>query len=239
MGEPAERGQARFARDAGDNERKQKCRNRLQSRSRSLSTQPHGCPGCFRPRLRRPPASSSPMARAPAWLTPSWRRSRTGLQNATSRRCAISFPTWRRAKRPDPPKVAHATVRAAVSRRGGWLRPAALCGRKSFGGRMTSQAQAERPLTVVRGLVFLGFPLHPANRPSREAPASLRRDDPDAVFAGYPRCARSAERAWTRCARRSATGQRSSSLRMPIIPSMCRRAPAARMRRFWRRCWMR
>jgi predicted alpha/beta-hydrolase family hydrolase len=72
-------------------------------------------------------------------------------------------------KRPDSPKVAQATVRAAV---GEALRLlpgiAVVAGGKSFGGRMTSQAQAASPLPEVRGLVFLGFPLHPASRPSDE-----------------------------------------------------------------------
>jgi predicted alpha/beta-hydrolase family hydrolase len=45
---------------------------------------------------------------------------------------------------------------------------ALFAGGKSFGGRMTSQAQAESPLPGVRGLVFLGFPLHPPGRPSDE-----------------------------------------------------------------------
>jgi predicted alpha/beta-hydrolase family hydrolase len=45
---------------------------------------------------------------------------------------------------------------------------ALIAGGKSFGGRMTSQAQAAAPLPGVRGLVFLGFPLHPAGRPSSE-----------------------------------------------------------------------
>src|SRR4029077_20097042 len=70
-------------------------------------------------------------------------------------------------KRPDPPKLAHATVRAAAAeatRRGLPL----IAGGKSFGGRMTSQSQAASPLDGVRGLVFLAFPLHPANRPSDE-----------------------------------------------------------------------
>jgi predicted alpha/beta-hydrolase family hydrolase len=43
-----------------------------------------------------------------------------------------------------------------------------LAGGKSFGGRMTSQAQAAAPLPGVRGLIFLGFPLHPAGRPSQD-----------------------------------------------------------------------
>jgi predicted alpha/beta-hydrolase family hydrolase len=72
-------------------------------------------------------------------------------------------------KRPDPPAVAQAAVRAAVAE------AARLCadlplfaGGKSFGGRMTSQAQAAAPLPGVRGLVFLGFPLHPAGKPASD-----------------------------------------------------------------------
>jgi len=73
------------------------------------------------------------------------------------------------AKRPDPPKLAHATVRAAVAQAGRILPAVALvAGGKSFGGRMTSQAQAVSPLPGVRGLVFLGFPLHPPGQPSDE-----------------------------------------------------------------------
>jgi predicted alpha/beta-hydrolase family hydrolase len=72
-------------------------------------------------------------------------------------------------KRPDPPKLAHATVRAAVAETARRLPKLPLiAGGKSFGGRMTSQAQAITPLSTVRGLVFLGFPLHPAKQPSSE-----------------------------------------------------------------------
>jgi predicted alpha/beta-hydrolase family hydrolase len=73
------------------------------------------------------------------------------------------------SRRPDAPAIAHAAVRAAVAE-------AARCcpgviliaGGKSFGGRMTSQAQAIAPLPGVSGLAFLGFPLHPAGKPSEE-----------------------------------------------------------------------
>ncbi|MFO1162945.1 MAG: alpha/beta family hydrolase [Reyranellaceae bacterium] len=70
-------------------------------------------------------------------------------------------------KRPDPPALAQATVRAAVTA-AGRLAPGLplIAGGKSFGGRMTSQAQAAQPLAGVRGLAFLGFPLHPAKQPS-------------------------------------------------------------------------
>jgi uncharacterized protein len=75
----------------------------------------------------------------------------------------------KRAGRPDPPGLAHATVRAAAAQ-ALHLAPALplFAGGKSFGGRMTSQAQALSPLPGVRGLIFLGFPLHPAKRPSKE-----------------------------------------------------------------------
>ena len=78
------------------------------------------------------------------------------------------FPYMERgSKRPDTPPVAHAAVRAAVAcavREFGSLM--LLAGGKSFGARMTSQAQAIEPLPQVAGLVFLGFPLHPAGTPS-------------------------------------------------------------------------
>jgi predicted alpha/beta-hydrolase family hydrolase len=72
-------------------------------------------------------------------------------------------------KRPDPPAVAHAAVRAAVAEAGRRCPSLPLiAGGKSFGGRMTSQAQATAPLAGVRGLAFLGFPLHPAGKPSSD-----------------------------------------------------------------------
>ncbi len=77
------------------------------------------------------------------------------------------FPSLeKRQSRPDPPAVAAATVRA-VSAHARSLAPdlTLVAGGKSFGGRMTSTAQAEAPLPGVRGLVFVGFPLHPPQRP--------------------------------------------------------------------------
>jgi predicted alpha/beta-hydrolase family hydrolase len=73
------------------------------------------------------------------------------------------------SKRPDRPEVAQAAARAAVveARRCCPSLPL-IAGGKSFGGRMTSQAQAMSPLPGVCGLAFLGFPLHPAGKPSRE-----------------------------------------------------------------------
>ncbi len=85
------------------------------------------------------------------------------------------FPYMERGDaRTDPPSVAAATVRAAV------LEAGRLCpgvpryaGGKSFGGRMTSTAASLAPLPEVQGLVFLGFPLHPAGRPSTERAVHL------------------------------------------------------------------
>jgi len=78
------------------------------------------------------------------------------------------FPYMEKAsRRPDPPGKAHAAVRAAVAEAGRCCAGLTLiAGGKSFGGRMTSQAQAIAPLAGVHGLAFLGFPLHPAGKPS-------------------------------------------------------------------------
>jgi uncharacterized protein len=79
------------------------------------------------------------------------------------------FPYMERGgKRPDPPKLAHATVRAAVAEAAKLVQLPLFAGGKSFGGRMTSQAQALAPLAGVRGLAFLGFPLHAAGKSSQE-----------------------------------------------------------------------
>ena len=73
------------------------------------------------------------------------------------------------SRRPDPPRIAHAAVRAAAAKA---VRVAPdlplFAGGRSFGGRMTSQAQALDPLPGVRGLAFIGFPLHPAGKPGIE-----------------------------------------------------------------------
>jgi uncharacterized protein len=80
------------------------------------------------------------------------------------------------AKRPDSPKLAHAVVRAAAAQ-AALLAPdlPLFAGGRSFGGRMTSQTQAEALLPGVRGLAFLGFPLHPAGKPGFERAHHLAR----------------------------------------------------------------
>jgi len=78
------------------------------------------------------------------------------------------------SKRPDSPAVAQATVRAAVAEARRRLPELPLfAGGKSFGGRMTSQAESASPLEAVKGLVFVGFPLHPAGKPAVERAAHL------------------------------------------------------------------
>jgi predicted alpha/beta-hydrolase family hydrolase len=88
----------------------------------------------------------------------------------------FQFPYMERGSpRPDPPPICHATVHAAVAE-AARLAPklALIAGGRSFGGRMTSQAQAIEPLSRVKGLVFIGFPLHPAGKPSAERAEHLR-----------------------------------------------------------------
>jgi predicted alpha/beta-hydrolase family hydrolase len=80
------------------------------------------------------------------------------------------------SRRPDPPRIAHAAVRAAAAK-ALELEPSLplLAGGRSFGGRMTSQAQSIEPLPHVRGLAFLGFPLHPAGSPGIDRAEHLKQ----------------------------------------------------------------
>jgi hypothetical protein len=98
-----------------------------------------------------------------------------GLAERSVATLRYQFPYMEKGgKRPDPPKLAHATVRAAVAEAGRLAKGLPLiAGGKSFGGRMTSQAQALESLPGVVGLAFLGFPLHPAGKPSDERAAHL------------------------------------------------------------------
>jgi predicted alpha/beta-hydrolase family hydrolase len=95
-----------------------------------------------------------------------------GLGLATFR---YEFPYMeRKSRRPDPPAVAAARVREAVAEASARLPGIPLlAGGKSFGGRMTSTAQAQEPLPDVRSLVFLGFPLHPPGKPGTDRAAHL------------------------------------------------------------------
>jgi predicted alpha/beta-hydrolase family hydrolase len=99
----------------------------------------------------------------------------TGLCDRGIATLRYQFPYMEKgSKRPDAPAVAHAAVRAAVKEAArGCAGLPLIAGGKSFGGRMTSQAQAIAPLAGVRGLAFLGFPLHPAGKPSTARAAHL------------------------------------------------------------------
>jgi predicted alpha/beta-hydrolase family hydrolase len=96
----------------------------------------------------------------------------------------FNFPYMERgSKRPDSPAIAHATIRAAVAK-AIELSPKLplFAGGKSFGGRMTSQAQDADPLPKVEGLVFFGFPLHPAGAPSITRADHLAKIDIPMLF---------------------------------------------------------
>jgi len=98
----------------------------------------------------------------------------TGIASGLAQRhvatLRFQFPYMEQgSSRPDSPKVAQAAVRAAVQEAAKRLPGLPLfAGGKSYGGRMTSQAQAAEPLADVKGIVFLGFPLHAAGKPSTE-----------------------------------------------------------------------
>jgi predicted alpha/beta-hydrolase family hydrolase len=94
----------------------------------------------------------------------------SGLADRGVATLRYQFPYMEKGgKRPDPPAVAHAAVRAAVAAAAQHCPGLPLiAGGKSFGGRMTSQAAAKTPLDGVIGLAFFGFPLHPAGAPSSE-----------------------------------------------------------------------
>jgi uncharacterized protein len=137
-------------------------------------------------------------------------------------------------KRPDPPKRAHAAVRAAVAQAARALpRLPLFAGGKSFGGRMTSQAQAAAPLPRVRGLAFLGFPLHPAGRPSRARGDHLFDVAIPMLFLQGTRDALAELPQIEPLCR--ALGAR----RTPITPSTCWPAGAVPIRRSAARCWTR
>jgi predicted alpha/beta-hydrolase family hydrolase len=103
-------------------------------------------------------------------MHPSMEANARGLADRGIATLRYQFPYMEKGgARPDPPRIAHATVRAAVAAAAQFASDLPLfAGGRSYGGRMTSQAQALEPLAGVRGLAFLGFPLHPAGAPSIE-----------------------------------------------------------------------
>jgi predicted alpha/beta-hydrolase family hydrolase len=108
----------------------------------------------------------------------------TGLAARRIATLRYQFPYMERgSKRPDSPAVAQSIVRAAVAAAAAALPGLPIiAGGKSFGGRMTSQAQAAAPLPNVRGLCFFGFPLHPAGKPATERGAHLSKVDVPMLF---------------------------------------------------------
>ena len=108
----------------------------------------------------------------------------TGLAAQRIATLRFQFPFMAQgSKRPDPPAIAQAAVRAAVADAAQRLPGLPLfAGGKSFGGRMSSQAQAAQPLPGVRGLVFVGFPLHPAGKPGIERAAHLAQVEVPMLF---------------------------------------------------------
>ena len=151
------------------------------------------------------------------------------------------FPYMERgAKRPDLPSLAHAAVRGAVAE-AARLAPglALIAGGKSFGGRMTSQAQAASPLPGVRGLAFLGFPLHPAGRPADDRGGHLSAIHVPMLFLQGERdkladhnCSVGSSSGWARA-------PPSGCSRMPIIPSICLLGRDGRTRKAESSYWMR
>lgn len=103
-------------------------------------------------------------------MHPSMETNARGLAERGIATLRYQFPYMEKGGgRPDPPRIAHATVRAAAASVGEVASDLPLfAGGRSYGGRMTSQAQALDPLPGVRGLAFLGFPMHPAGAPSIE-----------------------------------------------------------------------
>jgi predicted alpha/beta-hydrolase family hydrolase len=101
---------------------------------------------------------------------PSMAANAQGLAERGIASLRFNFPFMeKRTRRPDPPRIAHVAVRAAVGAAGEMAGDLPLfAGGRSYGGRMTSQAQSVAPLPGVRGLAFLGFPLHPAGKPGIE-----------------------------------------------------------------------
>ena len=110
--------------------------------------------------------------------------SATGLASRGIATLRFQFPYMEKGtKRPDPPKIAHATVRAAAVAALKLAHDLPLfAGGRSFGGRMTSQAQAASPIPGVRGLAFLAFPLHPAGKPGIERADHLSRVEVPMLF---------------------------------------------------------
>jgi Predicted hydrolase of the alpha/beta-hydrolase fold len=119
-------------------------------------------------------------------------------------------------------------VRAAVAEAGRRCPGLALiAGGKSFGGRMTSQAQAIAPLDGVHGLAFFGFPLHPAGKPSSDRAKHLADVKIPMLFVQGTRDSLAELKLLSPWSRALGARRRCIASKRPIIPSTCRRARAA------------
>ncbi len=103
----------------------------------------------------------------------------------------FNFPfTENKKGRPDPPAVAHKTIEASISKAKELFPklPLFVAG-KSFGGRMTSQYLSAHHDASVKGIIFYGFPLHPAWQTLDGKSRTFKRcKDPNAVFTGNQGC---------------------------------------------------
>src|SRR5262249_46248576 len=143
-------------------------------------------------------------------------------------------------KRPDAPKLAQATVRTAVTEASRLVPKLPLiAGGKSFGGRMTSQAQAESSLPGVHGLAFLGFPLHAAGRPSEERAEHLFEVKIPMLFLQGTRDALAEIGLMRKLVVK--LGKRATLVHITDgdLPSTCPHALDGAMARSERRCWTR
>jgi predicted alpha/beta-hydrolase family hydrolase len=147
-----------------------------------------GKPGAVSALLSRPDAPRACYVfahGAGAGMTHSFMEAFTnGLSERGIASLRYQFPYMEKgSKRPDPPAIAQAAVRAAVAKAAEIFPGVTLiAGGKSFGGRMTSQAQAAASLPGVRGLAFVGFPLHPAGKPSTDRADHLAKIDIPMLF---------------------------------------------------------
>jgi predicted alpha/beta-hydrolase family hydrolase len=144
------------------------------------------------------------------------------------------------SKRPDSPSVAHAAVRAAVAeagRRCAGLR--LIAGGKSFGGRMTSQAQAISPLPGVHGLAFFGFPLHPAGKPSSDRARHLSDIDVPMLFLQGTRDSLAELSLLEPVVASLGSSRRCIASKARIIPSTCSHVRDAMTAKSWVKSWTR
>jgi uncharacterized protein len=131
--------------------------------------------------LDRPPTARALLVLAhgagAGMIHPSLQAVAAGLAERGIATLRYQFPYMEHgSRRPDPPALCQATVRSAVAEASRLAPDLPLfAGGRSFGGRMTSEAQAHSPLPQVLGLVLLAFPLHPAGHPGSERAAHLSK----------------------------------------------------------------